>query len=199
VRILAIDSTTTYLFLAYGEEDDVALWSEEVGRTHATVLLPAVARFLEGRRPPEAVAVASGPGSYTGIRIGMATAEGLARGLGVPKVALPTFEGWLYGQGQGEETVYAAIDARGGRLFAAARRGGVEVLPLDLYEGKAIASCAANSHLVALRPELLPHRSWRRPDARGLLEAAADRLRRGRLPPFVPVYVRPAAVDQRRG
>lgn len=196
MNILAIDSTTPVLFLAYGSGDDVVLRRHPLGRRHSTHLLPAVVELLQGRARPDAVAVAAGPGSYTGIRIGMATAEGLKRGFDVPALAIPTFLGWAEPYHEGR--VVTAIDARGGRVFAQVFQDGEVVRPADLYPAEAIAADLANGCLVAL-PDC-PLEAARRvePSARGLLAVAERYLRAGRVPPFVPHYVRPAAVDQRR-
>jgi tRNA threonylcarbamoyladenosine biosynthesis protein TsaB len=195
VRILAIDAATPTLLLAFVDGGTTSAEAHELGRTHSTALLPKVAALLAGRRP-DAVAVAAGPGSYTGIRIGMATAEGLARGFAIPAVAVPTFVAWALPYA-GAPSVVTAIDARGGRLFAARFAYGQEVLATDLYPAEAILPLAANSLVVTVEETLLPHRAWRRPTAVGLAEAAQSALGEGRLPPFAPQYVRPAAVDRK--
>src|SRR4051794_19703933 len=56
---------------------------EIVGRGHAERLLPLVAELLDGRRP-DAILVDLGPGSFTGVRVGLAAAHGLRIGWGVP-------------------------------------------------------------------------------------------------------------------
>jgi tRNA threonylcarbamoyl adenosine modification protein YeaZ len=199
VRLLAIDSTTATLLLALVDaQGQGPTQAHPTGRNHATHLLPLVAELLKGEARPVAVAAAAGPGSYTGIRIGMATAEGLARGFAVPALAVPTFLGWA-AEAAAEGPVLTALDARGGRVFAAVYDGDRELLPPGLYETEAIRVDWANCLLVAAEPELLP--DWprrRRPTGRGLALVAWRWLAEGAIPPFRPLYIRPPAVDQGR-
>ncbi len=62
------------------------------GFDHTRLLVPAIRELLGSDGPPGAVAVVCGPGSYAGIRVGMATAEGLAMALGVPVIGVGTIE-----------------------------------------------------------------------------------------------------------
>ncbi|MET0269162.1 MAG: tRNA (adenosine(37)-N6)-threonylcarbamoyltransferase complex dimerization subunit type 1 TsaB [Sphingomonas sp.] len=57
---------------------------ETVGRGHAERLMPEIASLLEGRAPPRAVRVDCGPGSFTGVRVGLAAARALGLAWGVP-------------------------------------------------------------------------------------------------------------------
>jgi tRNA threonylcarbamoyl adenosine modification protein YeaZ len=198
MNVLAIDATTGQLALAYASAAEEVEEVHHLGRQHSTQLLPAVARLLEGRSPPDVVAVASGPGSYTGIRIGMASAEGLARGFGCQAVAVPTFTAWVEPY-RGKPRVVLAMDARGGRVFAAVVEGGREVVPTDLYPAEAIAPWAKNSLLVSVEEGLFPEAKERRqPGALGLAAVARRWVACGTVPAFVPYYVRPPAVERAR-
>lgn len=94
--ILAIDTATSLAVLALGDPDgrvlDGAAWA--AGRRHGETLLPSLERLLTAndvdRATIAAVVVGTGPGTFTGLRVGLATAKGLAIGLGVPLVAVPT-------------------------------------------------------------------------------------------------------------
>lgn len=109
----------------------------ETGYVHAEALLPLVdAVHREVGLAPgaiEVVAVSAGPGSYTGLRIGMSAAKGIAHALGRPLVALDTLELLCHGLGQGAGgdegagAVLAVLDARRDEVYAAAfapREGG---------------------------------------------------------------------------
>lgn len=84
MRTLVIDTATAACSVAL-IEDGVVLASghEEVGRGHAERLVPMIAELPDGGRAPR-ILVDCGPGSFTGIRVGIAAARGLAIGWGVP-------------------------------------------------------------------------------------------------------------------
>jgi tRNA threonylcarbamoyl adenosine modification protein YeaZ len=93
--LLAIDTATSRVVVARGTADgtmeDAATW--EAGYRHGEALLPSIERVLApvgGRGAIRAVIVGTGPGAFTGLRVGIATAKGLAHGLGCPIVGVPT-------------------------------------------------------------------------------------------------------------
>lgn len=99
--LLAIDTATTRAIVAAGALDGTPLgittWI--VGRTHGEQLLPAIGR-LHGeanlrRSRIRGVIVGTGPGAFTGLRVGIATAKALAHELGVPIVGISTGEALL--------------------------------------------------------------------------------------------------------
>jgi tRNA threonylcarbamoyladenosine biosynthesis protein TsaB len=102
---------------------------------HATRLLALAEEALgaAGLRPAEVdrVAVGVGPGSFTGLRIGVATARGLAQGWGVELVGVSTLRALAAGVPEG--AVAAVLDARRGDAFAAAWRGGDELVATGAF------------------------------------------------------------------
>jgi tRNA threonylcarbamoyladenosine biosynthesis protein TsaB len=93
--LLAIDTATSRVVVARGAVDgtleDAATW--EAGYRHGEALLPSIERLLApvgGRAAIGAIIVGTGPGAFTGLRVGIATAKGLAHGLGCPIVGIPT-------------------------------------------------------------------------------------------------------------
>lgn len=128
--ILAIDCSVTGLGVAVlGDGKRLAVIGEE-GRDQPARLLPAIAAALANagvdRRAVSLLAVTIGPGSFTGVRVGLATARGLAVGLGVPLAGIATTAVLLAqarrlparAAGQGRLAV-AAIDSRLGDWFCA--------------------------------------------------------------------------------
>lgn len=87
---------------------------ELVGRGHAERLLPMVRELLEGRRP-EAILVDCGPGSFTGIRVGLAAAQGLRIGWGVPLAGYSSMA--LAAAGADESEIAVALRGGHGQLF----------------------------------------------------------------------------------
>jgi tRNA threonylcarbamoyladenosine biosynthesis protein TsaB len=87
---------------------------EVVGRGHAERLIPMIAELLEGERP-SAILVDCGPGSFTGIRVGLAAAHGLALGWGVPVLGYSSMA--LIAAGFDLEKLAVALHGGHGQLF----------------------------------------------------------------------------------
>ena len=125
--LVAIDTSTQFASLALHDGHLVryeATW--QAGRRH-TVHLPArLAAALDdlGASPNalSAVAVTLGPGSFTGLRVGMAVAKGLVLGRGLDLVGIPTLDVVARAQGQDERPLIAVLQAGRGRICAAVYR-----------------------------------------------------------------------------
>ena len=141
--ILAMETTTALLGVAIVSRGEV-LDEHFIVKPwiHSAALLPmcleALARCGASLKDVEAIAVSSGPGSFTGLRIGFATAQGLARAVGSAIVPVPTFEALLEGcashpvlalvQGKARGQTVAALYV-GNEESADAERRFREVLP----------------------------------------------------------------------
>jgi tRNA threonylcarbamoyl adenosine modification protein YeaZ len=96
--ILVIDTATTRVVIATGTPSGVAdgLSTWTAGYRHGETLLPSIGRFLGEqnirRSRLTGIVVGTGPGAFTGLRVGIATAKGLAHGLGIPLVGVSTAE-----------------------------------------------------------------------------------------------------------
>jgi tRNA threonylcarbamoyladenosine biosynthesis protein TsaB len=120
--LLALESAVAPgVALLRGEE--LVAWRACPGPA-AETLLPAVAELLAqaGLAPAalDAFALSIGPGSFTGLRVGLATVKGLAFGTQRPALAVPTLAALAFEAPPGAGPVVAALDARRGELYAAA-------------------------------------------------------------------------------
>jgi tRNA threonylcarbamoyladenosine biosynthesis protein TsaB len=125
--LLALDTSTRQTGVALYADAQVLhenVWFSK--RRHTVELTPAIdaALAMNGHTLDDlkAVAVATGPGSYTGLRIGMAVAKGLALGRHLPLIGLPTFEALAYAQPLREDPMFAVLEAGRGRLAVAQYR-----------------------------------------------------------------------------
>jgi tRNA threonylcarbamoyladenosine biosynthesis protein TsaB len=124
MRLLAIETATAAQSVAFFEEDRLlAEISFEAKAHRGGLLLPAVDRLLKqagiAAKDLDAVAVSVGPGSFTGLRVGLATAKGLALGTGALLVGVPTLEVLAEGYAVPDVTICALLDARRGEVFMA--------------------------------------------------------------------------------
>lgn len=104
------------------------LWEDLGGSRHSRVLAPFVGRALEWldkrEAPLDAVAVSLGPGSYTGLRIGLSMAKGVAFARNIPLIGLPTLEilavKAMFSRSdlEGDELVVPMVDARRMEVYA---------------------------------------------------------------------------------
>ena len=92
-------------------------------RQHSERLMPALDSLLAvsgvGMEDVELIAVARGPGPFTGLRVGITTAKALAYGLGVPAVGVPTLDAIAYGHRHSARDVCVLLDARKQEVYAA--------------------------------------------------------------------------------
>jgi tRNA threonylcarbamoyladenosine biosynthesis protein TsaB len=124
MRILSIDTATKVMGVALA--DDNKLIGEaclNVGKTHSQRLLPLLAALLENAELDpsqiDAVAVTSGPGSFTGLRIGIATAKALAKAWQRPVIPVCTLDALAYNARHLSEYICPVLDARKSQLYSA--------------------------------------------------------------------------------
>ncbi len=127
MRILALDSSGMVASAAVLEKDEkdrklLAEYTTDYKKTHSQTLLPMldeIAKMTElDLATIDAIAVAAGPGSFTGLRIGAATAKGLGLALEKPLVAIPTLEGLAYNLWGTDKLVCPILDARRDQVYA---------------------------------------------------------------------------------
>lgn len=125
---LGVDCATPFLSLALWNRQRGVLadFRDEVGRDHTSRIVPELERlFARAQLAPGRLAgigVGVGPGSYTGVRVAIATAKGLARAWGVTVGGGSTLAAIALSALQPGETGVAALDARRGNVYAALYR-----------------------------------------------------------------------------
>lgn len=121
--VLAIDCAVSGLGVAVVRNGECLSSVREEGRDQAAGLIPAVASVLHkaGVKRPDLrlIAVTVGPGSFTGVRVGLSAARGLALGLGLPLAGLATTSVLIAQAGSADRLVVAAVDSRLGDWFCA--------------------------------------------------------------------------------
>jgi len=122
--LLAIDTSTEVASLAVHDGTKVrAEHTREAPRRHTVEVLPRLAVTLDrlGITPRDlsGVAVTKGPGSFTGLRVGLAIAKGLALARAIPIVGIPTLDVVAAAQGKDERSLCAVLRAGRGRICAA--------------------------------------------------------------------------------
>ena len=90
MRALVIETSTPHASIALVDGDDISLRDFQSDRSHNAMLFEPLAELLESRQSLDLVLVGSGPGSYSGTRVGIAAAQGVAIAMGCPAVAIPS-------------------------------------------------------------------------------------------------------------
>lgn len=122
--LLAIDTATRFASVALYDESGVL--AEETWHSvnnHSVEVMPAIAGMLRRQVSSpdalEAVAVAKGPGSFTGLRIGMSIAKGLCLAMDIPIIGVPTLDIITYAVGDPGGPILAVLEAGRGRICVA--------------------------------------------------------------------------------
>jgi tRNA threonylcarbamoyl adenosine modification protein YeaZ len=121
VLVLAFDTATPAVTAALHDGERVLAESTTIdARRHGELLVPTIEAVLREAGVPlravTAIVAGSGPGPYTGLRVGLMTAQGLATTLGVPAYGICTLDAVAYGSGLSEPFL-AATDARRKEVF----------------------------------------------------------------------------------
>jgi tRNA threonylcarbamoyladenosine biosynthesis protein TsaB len=216
MNLLAIETSTEACSVALVHGEEVIARSELAPRRHAELALPMADALLAeaglGRHALDAIAVGRGPGAFTGVRLGVALAQGMALALDRPVVPVSSLAALALEAPEDDATILAVIDARMGEVYAACYRhdeqGGLIALDAErvcapdavvLPESAAwnVVGSGWATHADVLRDRLtgrLRHADGGRyPQARHVAELAVRDYRAGRaVPPeqALPVYLR---------
>lgn len=170
MRILAFESSARAASAAVLDDGRLlAEYFENSGQTHSRTLLQMAEDLLRGcgltPRDIDAAAVAAGPGSFTGVRIGVAAAKGFAWGLELPCFGVSTLEAMAWGCGWTGWAV-PVMDARRSQVYTAAfsLEGGA---PRRVWD-----DCAISLEELAARLEALPGEKYLLGDGAALVHGA---------------------------
>lgn len=124
MKILAIETSTPASSVAIGVDGRVTAMSVQVDRrNHVGFLVPAIDFCFEragwGPGDLDAIAVDVGPGPFTGLRAGLATAQGIAAAVGVPIVTASSLTVLALRAATGHRTIYPVVDVRRGQVATA--------------------------------------------------------------------------------
>ena len=134
MKLLIIDTSGPVCGVAVVEDEKVlSEFTAQNRNTHSTNLMPMTEAALEAAGKTigemDAIAAVTGPGSFTGVRIGVATSKGLARGAGIPCIPVDALEALCASAGGFDGVVCPIQDARAGQVYGAAFRNGERLTP----------------------------------------------------------------------
>lgn len=122
MKVLAIDSSgLTATAALVDEERTIAEYTVDYKKTHSQTLLPMISEMMEmidmDISEIDAIAVSGGPGSFTGLRIGSATAKGLGLALNKPLIHVPTVDALAYSVYGCQDIICPIMDARRNQVY----------------------------------------------------------------------------------
>lgn len=122
MKILGIDSSGLVASAAIADEKNIiAEFTVNNKQTHSQTLLPMIEKVVDMSgielEQIDAIAIAAGPGSFTGLRIGSATAKGIGLALKKPIVSVPTLEGLAYRVSVFDGLICPIMDARRSQVY----------------------------------------------------------------------------------
>ena len=169
MKLLAADTSGPVCGVAVMEDDRVLCeYTVQNSYTHSASLMPMVERSLESAGVSlaelDALAVVTGPGSFTGVRIGVATIKGLAHGSGKPCIPVNALEALALSAGGGlwQGAVCPIQDARAGQVYGACFLGEerrMEDAALKLEDYLARVSGLTEAPLLFTGDGVRPHRA----------------------------------------
>lgn len=213
-RLLALDCSAGACSAAVRDDARVlAAARTAMERGHAEALMPLVARVMAeaglGWKQLDAVAATVGPGSFTGVRIGLAAARGIALAAGLPTVPVTSLEAIAEAADAGPEPLLVVLESKRRELYGqwfSATGGALDApraaLPETLLAAgpagatgiRVAGDAAARLRECAPAPAGLRSAGDAGPDARAVAAVALRRLAQGGAAPLTPLYLRPPDV-----
>lgn len=221
--ILHIETSTSICSIALSKDDDMMAYNDmHEDMNHTAILAPAIERLLASENiSPDgltAIAVSSGPGSYTGLRVGGATSKAMAYALGKPLISIPTLEALasaVFDRHPEAQFALPMIDARRDEVYTALFDRSMHMIwPVssvileasffmhDLPKEGSIISCGDGSLKINDLVDLAENLSVDiqiQCSARHLLSLARSKYERGDFEDslhFVPFYLKPPNITK---
>ena len=124
MKILALDTTGLVASVALVDENKtIAEFTTNYKKTHSQTIMPMIEELVKmvdlDLKDVDYIACSSGPGSFTGLRIGAATAKGLAHGLDKKIIPVPTLDGLAYNLSESDKLIVPIMDARRNQVYSA--------------------------------------------------------------------------------
>ncbi|MGN0243084.1 MAG: tRNA (adenosine(37)-N6)-threonylcarbamoyltransferase complex dimerization subunit type 1 TsaB [Lachnospiraceae bacterium] len=148
MRLLALDSSGQVASVAIMDDEKlVAEYTVDYKKTHSQTLLPMLDEIVRMTETDldtvDTIAVSAGPGSFTGLRIGSATAKGLAQALDKPIISVPTVEALAANLFRTQALICPIMDARRGQVYT------------GIYEYKDAWLCAVEEQRIDMMEQLI--------------------------------------------
>lgn len=202
MNYLAIDTSGFHLtVIAKGEKGEYTYYNEDCSLKHSVMLMPAIEQTLKKanlkKEDVDVFCCSLGPGSFTGIRIGVATAKAFAYALGKKVLGVTSFDCLAYNKIT--ENVLTLVDARHDHVYLSGYSGGkVSICPqyapnesLSEYNGK--YTFVSSSKIDGVDTEIMPlSEGFRLAVEAKLNEATLD------LETLVPLYIRKSQAEEGR-
>ncbi|HCC08098.1 MAG TPA: tRNA (adenosine(37)-N6)-threonylcarbamoyltransferase complex dimerization subunit type 1 TsaB [Clostridiales bacterium] len=137
--ILSIDTASNICSVAIGTENGVIIEKDiNKGLTHSELLMPMVEEVISGsninKKDIDLIIVAKGPGSFTGLRIGVTAANTFGQLLNIPVIGITTLDGLAIGIGVYKGDICPIIDAKGGKIYTALYRNSDKLNKISDYQ-----------------------------------------------------------------
>ena len=185
VKLLAIESSTDLFSAALALDGRIVEREAVRGDSHSENALPIVRALLEGEglgiEALTGIAFGAGPGAFTGLRLAVSVAQGLAVGAGLPVLGIGSLEALALGAGDG--LIYACVDARMNEVYCAAYR----------VAGERVETVLAPVVVPPQQAPLPPGQGWRGAGSGFGTYAAAVQARLGSFLAAVDAAARPRA------
>ena len=202
MNYLAIDTSGFHLtVIAKGESGEYTYYNEDCSLKHSVMLMPAIEEALEKanlkKEDVDVFCCVLGPGSFTGIRIGVATAKAFAYALGKKVLGVTSFDCLAYNKIT--ENVLTLVDARHEHVYLSGFKGGeVSVIPKytsidSLDEYKTDYTFVSSSKIDGVDTEIVPlAEGFRLAVEAKLDEATLD------VETLLPLYIRKSQAEEGR-